>query len=82
MSRRAVGLVAEEQNVMPFIAQHGLDVIDNANPAAHAPPAMTMAERAVCQMFDDAFVVTVAVYCNQLFERQRATPGLGAPMDF
>jgi hypothetical protein len=34
--RRAGGLVADEQDVVPRVAQHGFQVIDDAPAAAHA----------------------------------------------
>jgi len=69
----AFSLVADEQNVMSFIAQQGVEVIDDATAAAHATGYDDGWTCSLGQMFDDA---PWAVYCNQLFERQRATPGL------
>ncbi|MCY1311566.1 hypothetical protein D9M70_618800 [compost metagenome] len=34
--RRALGLIANEQHVMAFVAKHGLQVVDDAAAAAHA----------------------------------------------
>jgi len=33
---RTVGLVADKQNVVPGIAEHGLEVVDDATAGAHA----------------------------------------------
>src|SRR5690606_22233530 len=33
---RAFGLVADKENVVPFVAQHGLQVVDDAPARAHA----------------------------------------------
>lgn len=79
MSGGALGLVTNEQNVVPLIPQHGLEVIDDATAAAHA--ATGDDDGWACslgQMMDDALMITVAVYCNELFEGQRAASGLDA----
>lgn len=83
MPRCAFGLVANEQDVVPFIAQHGFEVIDDATTTAHA--ATGYHDSWACglsQVVDDALVVSVAVYGDQLFEGQRAAAGLDAVAGF
>lgn len=68
---------------MPFIAQQGLEVIDDATAAAHAATGYN--DSWACglgQVINDALVVAVAVYRDQLFEGQRAAAGLDALAGF
>lgn len=76
MAGRAFGLVTDEQNVVPLIAERGLQVIDDATAAAHtATSDHDGGSGSLGQVVDDALVVAVAVDCDQLFEGQRAAPG-------
>src|SRR5690606_33841791 len=73
----AFGLVANEKDVVPFVAQHGFQVIDNAATRAHATTGNH--DGGACrlgQVVHYSLMVAVAVYCNELFEAQRAAPGL------
>lgn len=76
MAGRAFRLVTDEQNVVPLIAEHGLQVIDDATAAAHTTTSDNDGgSSSLGQVVDDALVVAVAVDCDQLFEGQRAAPG-------
>src|SRR5690606_14874653 len=77
MPRRTIGLVANEKDVVPLIAQHGLQVIDDATAAAHAATGYDDGGAGgLGQVVHYALMVAVAVYCNELFEAQRAAAGL------
>ncbi len=81
--RRAFGLVADEEDVVLFVAQHGFQVIDDAATRAHATTGNH--DGGACglsQVVHYALVVAVAVYCNELFEAQRAAPGLDSVAGF
>src|SRR5690606_31918265 len=83
MPWRAFGLVADKENVVPFVAQHGFQVIDDAATRAHATTGNH--DGGACslgQVVYYALVVAVAVYCNELFEAQRAAPGLDSVAGF
>lgn len=79
VARRALGLVADEQDVMPGVVQHGLEVIDDAPAGAHA-----VARNDDCracslgQVVEHGYVVGVAVDLDQVIECQRIATGLDA----
>src|SRR5690606_36725678 len=79
----AFGLVANEKDVVPFVAQPGFQVIDDAATRAHATTGNH--DRGACglsQVVHYSLVVAVAVYCNELFKGQRAAPGLDSVAGF
>lgn len=64
---------------MPSIPEHGFEVIDDATAAAHAATGNDDGWAcSLSKVVDDALVVAVAVDGDQLFEGQRAAPGLDA----
>ena len=83
MPRRTFGLVPNEQNIVPFIAQHGLEVIDDTATRAHAATGYDdSGTGGLGQVVHYALMVGVAVYCDELFEGQRAAAGLDAVAGF
>src|SRR5690606_14814368 len=79
----AFGLVANEEDVVPFVAQHGFQVIDDAAARAHTTTGNH--DGGACglgQVVHYSLVVAVAVYCNELFKGQRAAPGLDSVAGF
>ncbi len=80
---RAFGLVADEEDVVPFVAQHGFQVIDDAATRAHAATGNhDGGAGSLGQVVHYALVVAVAVYCDGLFEAQRSAPGLDSVAGF
>ncbi len=83
MTRRALGLVADEQDVVPRVMQHGLEVVDDAATCAHAVARDD--DGGTCglgQVVDHGDVVGVVVDHDQVVERQRVAPCFGALAGF
>lgn len=65
----AFGLVANEKDVVPFVAQHGFEVIDDASTRAHAVACDDDGGTCcLCQMVDHGDMVGVAVDLDQVVE--------------
>lgn len=83
MARGALGLVADEQHIMPWVAQHSLEVIDDAAAGAHAVAGDNDGGTgAAHQMIENLLVVGMAVDGDQLVERQGLSAGLDAGLSF
>lgn len=69
MPGRALGLVAHEQHVVSLVAEHGLQVVDDAPAGAHAIARDDDCRSGgVHQVLDDPQVVGVVVDRDQLLE--------------
>lgn len=79
----ALGLMANEDNVVSLIAEHGFQVIDDTAAAAHAATGDDDGGTGgLGQVIDDALVVRVAIDGEELLEGQRAAPGADALAGF
>src|SRR5690606_978627 len=77
IARRSFGLVAHKQNIVARVAEHGLEVVDDASAGAHAVASND--DGGTCgtgQVLDHAQVIVMAVYRNQLLELQWTSTGL------
>lgn len=75
----ALGLMANEDNVVSFIAEHGFQVIDDTTAAAHAATGDDDGGTGgLGQVIHDTLVVSVAIDGDELLEGQRTAPGLDA----
>lgn len=86
LARRALGLVADEQHVVPRIAEHGLEVVEDATAGAHAAGGDDDGRAgSLGEVADHREVLVVAVDGDEVGERQRvaaalqALAGLGVP---
>ncbi|MCY1295848.1 hypothetical protein D9M70_452080 [compost metagenome] len=76
-------MVADEQDVVAFVAEHGLEVIDDAAAAAHAIGGDDDGRAGgFGQVADDTQVGVVVVDGEQLFEAQWLAAGLDALLRF
>lgn len=76
MAGGALGLVADEQDVMSGVVQHGLQVIDDAPTRAHAIARDNDGgTRGLGEVVDHGDMVGVAVDLDQVIEGQRVAAG-------
>lgn len=83
MAGRASDLITDEQHVVAGVAEHGLEVIDDAAAGTHAVAGDNDGgSRTADQMIENLLVVGVAVDSDKLLERQRSSAGLHASLGF
>lgn len=75
----AAGLVADKESIVPWIVQHGLEVIDDAPTRAHAVACNDDGRaRGLGEVVHHGDMVGVAVDGDQVVEGQRVTAGFDA----
>lgn len=80
---RAFGLVPDEQHVVPWVTEHGFQIVNDAAAGAHAVAGDNDGgPGAADQVVEDLLVVSVAVDGYQLLERQGLSAGLDAGLGF
>src|SRR5690606_34379198 len=80
---RATRLVADEQHIVAAVAEHGLEVVDDAPARAHAIAGDDDGgPRRARQVLDHAFMLAVTVDGDQLLEPQWASAGLDSAQCF
>jgi hypothetical protein len=76
---RALALIADEHDVMPRVAQHRLQVVDDSPARAHAVASDDdRRPRGFGEVLDDAHMVVVTVHSDELLEGQRLASFLQA----
>ena len=79
MAGGALGLVADEQDVMPGVVQHGLQVIDDAPTRTHAVARDDNGRASgLGEVVDHGDMVGVAVDLDQVIKGQRVAAGFDA----